>query len=314
MKFVTALLNAARVKALGVPEWHAEVTTAQQIKAVQLAEQLGFVKVKVPEHFAIPADHIELSGDHYPHATTALSFLAGVTTKIQLASGITILPLVHPIAQAKMWATLDWLSNGRAVMNVGVGWLKEEFDLMGVDFEHRGAICEEQIQAMLALWTNEVASYEGKYFQFKDIAASPRPERKGGIPIWFGGDVDAVLRRVARYGAGWQPFLTKPDQLPAKMDYIRSQKDYHGRPIELCYSMSNLKLGDGHVALEAPPEAFGKQDVGYMLDIVGKLTELGVTETMLQSPPLASYEAYLDWMRWVSEEIMPKAGAAKVAA
>jgi probable F420-dependent oxidoreductase len=304
MKFTVALLNSAHVKALKVPEWHDTVTPEQHAKALRLADELGYSKVNVPEHFAIPKDHIELSGDHYPHAVTALAFIAGHTQRMRLSSGITILPLVHPIAQAKMWATLDWLSGGRAIMNVGVGWLADEFELMGVNFHERGAICDEQLQAITALWTQELASFEGKYFKFKDVGASPRPKKP--IPIWFGGDADAVLRRVARFGDGWQPFLTPPDKLPQRMDFIRSQKDYHGRPITLSYSMHNLMLGEGHVIRDAP-DAQGSWDAPRMLDVIGHLAELGVEETSIPAPPLRDYEHYLDWLRWGAAEVMNRA-------
>jgi probable F420-dependent oxidoreductase len=303
MKFTASLLNSAHVKALKEPLWQRTVSPAQQVAALRLAEELGFSKVNVPEHFAIPREHIELSGDHYPHAVTALAFIAGVTHRIELSSGITILPLVHPIAQAKMWATLDWLSGGRAVMNVGVGWLADEFDMMGVDFHERGAICDEQLEAILALWTQELASFEGKYFKFKDVGASPRPKKP--IPIWFGGDALAVQRRVARFADGWQPFQTPPETLPERMDFIRSQKDYHGRPITLSYSVSNLRLGHGHVIRDAP-EADGSWDSAHMLDVIGRLKELGVGETRLVQPHLRDYEHYLDWLRWVAAELMPK--------
>jgi len=305
MKFTTRLLDSGRLKAFNMPLWQQSVTPAQQIEALRLAEDLGYHKVTIPEHFVIPKDHIELSGDHYPHAATALAFVAGATTRLRLSSGITILPLVHPIAQAKIWATLDWLSGGRAELNLGVGWLKDEFDLMGVDFHQRGAICEEQIQAIIALWTQELATFEGKYFSFRDVGASPRPVQKPHIPFWFGGDSEPVLKRIARYGSGWQPFLTPPEQLPERMDFIRSQKDYGGQPIELAYTMANLKLGDGHVVRDSP-EADGSWNAQHMIDVVSRLKELGVTETPLVAPYLKDFQEYLDWIRWGAEEVMPK--------
>jgi len=177
MKFTVSLIDAMHVTAFNAPDWERKVTPAQQVLALQLAESLGYWKVRVPEHFVIPEHQIALSGDHYPHAVTALGFVAGATERLRLASSITILPLVHPIAQAKMWATLDWLSGGRAEMNVGVGWLKDEFDLMGIDFHRRGAICDEQIEAIVALWTQDLATFEGRYFTFRNVGASPSPPK-----------------------------------------------------------------------------------------------------------------------------------------
>jgi probable F420-dependent oxidoreductase len=307
MKFSVALLNSVQAKALDMPEWQKRVTPAQQIQALRLAEQLGYFKAGVPEHFVIPREHVELSGDHYPHAVTGLAFIAGGTEKILLTSTITILPLIHPIAQAKMWATLDWVSGGRAVMNLGVGWLKEEFDLLGVNFHERGAMCDEQIAAILELWTSDHPTFEGRYYSFRDVGFAPKPVQKPTIPIWFGGDAEAVLKRVARWGAGWQPWMTMPEELPARLDFIRSQKDYHGRPIEVAYSMMQLKIGKDHEVRDAP-EAAGDWNAQRALDTVGRLSALGVTETGLPSPPLKDFEAYLDWLRWGAEEVMAKVG------
>ena len=307
MKFSVALLNSVQVKALDMPEWQKRVTPQQQIQALRLADQLGYYKAGAPEHFVIPREHVELSGDHYPHAATALAFIAGCTEKILLTSTITLLPLVHPIAQAKMWSTLDWLSGGRAVLNVGVGWLKEEFDLMGVNFHERGAMCDEYIRAMLELWTSDHPTFEGRYVSFHDVGFAPKPVQKPPLPIWFGGDAEAVLKRIARFGDGWQPWMTPLEAVPERLDFIRSQKDYHGRPIKVAYSMLQLKIGKDHEVLDAP-EAEGDWNVQRALDTVGRLAEHGVTETGLPSPPLKDFEAYLDWLRWGAEEVMSKVG------
>ena len=305
MKFGVGMLNSVQIKAMKLPEWQKSVTHAQQAEALRLADELGYWKISVPEHFVIPREHVELSGEHYPHATTALGYIAGLTKQAKLSSCITILPLLHPIAQAKMWATLDWLSNGRAVMNAAVGWLEEEFELMGVNFHERGRLCDEYIEAIIELWTSDHPTYEGKYVSFRDVGFAPKPVQKP-MPIWFGGDAPAVQRRIARFGAGWQPFLTPPDKLPESMDYIRSQKDYHGGPIELSYSITTLRLGHGHVPRDATRAEGEWTNAAEVIDLVGQLKELGVTETSIPPPTLVDFEAYLDWLRWGAEEVMRK--------
>ncbi len=305
MKIAAGLLNSCHVKALRQPVWERSLTPAQQAKAAQTAEALGYWKIGVPEHFLIPQDHIELSGEHYPQTTTALGWLAGVTSTIKLASNITILPLQHPVAHAKMWGTLDWLSGGRAIMIVGVGWLKDEFDVMGVDFHDRGRICDEYVEAIRELWKPGVASYEGRYVKFRDVACAPRPVQPGGIPIWFGGDADGVLKRIARHGDGWSAFQTPPDQIPEKLDWMKSQADYHGRPIGVDYSLSHLWLGHGHVVRDDDTRGSSPTDAQMLIDQIGFLKDLGVTETRVPPPELADFQAYLDWLAWVAETVAP---------
>ncbi len=306
MKFNVGLLNSVHVKALNHPPWEKDLTGADQARALRLADDLGYWKANVPEHFIIPHEHRDLSGDHYPQTTTALAFIAGIAPNLKLSSHITILPLINPIVQAKMWATLDWLSNGRAVLMAGVGWLEGEFDLLGVPFHERGRLCDEYIAAMLELWTSDSPTFEGRYVKFKDVGFAPKPVQKPTIPLWFGGDADGVLKRIARWGDGWSPFLTPPDAIPHRLDGIKSQPDYHGRPIEVVYSLSMLKLGEAHVARDAP-EAVGLTDRQKLIDQLGYLKGLGVTETDLPRPDHVDFEAYLDWLRWVAAEIMPYA-------
>jgi probable F420-dependent oxidoreductase len=305
MKFSIGLLNSQQVKAFGQPAWYREVTPAQQTQALQLADELGYWKVCVGEHYAVSEDHIDLTGKHTIHGATALAYAAGCTKRLRVASSITLLPLLHPIAQAKIWATLDWVSGGRAEMSVGVGWHEEEFEAMGVDFHKRGAICDEQLECITKLWTGEVMSFEGEFYQFKDMAAEPIPVQKPGLPIWFGGDAPAQLRRVARFGSGWHPFQTPLEEVPVGLDKIRSHKDFHGQPIDVAFWMMNLKVGPGHTIRDAP-DADGRWDAAYTVDLCGRLSEMGVTETRLQPPELKDFEAYLDWLRWAAEEVMPK--------
>jgi len=98
--------------------------------------------------------------------------------------------LQNPIVQAKAWATLDWLSGGRAVAAVGVGWLEEEYKILGVPFHERGRLCDEYLAAMIELWTSESPEFDGKYVSFKDVGFAPKPLQKPHLPIWCGGDAD----------------------------------------------------------------------------------------------------------------------------
>jgi probable F420-dependent oxidoreductase len=292
-----------RLKVSSQP-WEAAVTGADQTRLARLADRLGYAMITVPEHYAIPREHVELSGPHYFSAYPAMAHFAGATEDIRVNSSIALLPLQHPIAAAKMLATIDWLSGGRLTITFGVGWLEKEFEIMGVPFRERGARSEEYTRAIIELWTSESPQFEGKYVSFRDIAFEPRPVQRPHPPVWFGGDADAVLRRTARYGSGWWPFLTKPEDVPAKLDYIRSQPDYSGHLTDVFFGF-NTRVGEGHVARPEDPKVRPGMSAQQIIDRLGWFSELGITMSGLPIPPVGSLEEYTEYVQWVAEEIMP---------
>jgi probable F420-dependent oxidoreductase len=299
--------HLVRLKATAQP-WEAAVTGADQTRFAKWAEALGFAMISVPEHHIIPKSHVDLSGPHYLSAYPAMAYWAGATQKIRVNSCIAILPLQHPIVTAKALATMDWLSSGRVTVTFAVGWLEEEFNLLGVPFHERGAMSEEYIQAILALWTQEEPQFEGKYVSFRDVAFEPRPFQKPHLPVWFGGDAEAVLKRTARYASGWWPFLTQAQDIPAKIDFIKSQPDYNGQLSEVFYGFATSRVGEGHVVQEDPKARPGmtRQEI---IDRLGWFAELGVTMSSVPIPQLRHIQEYFDYTQWVAEEIMPAAAS-----
>ncbi|OHV39059.1 MULTISPECIES: TIGR03619 family F420-dependent LLM class oxidoreductase [Pseudofrankia] len=306
MRLGFAMPHLLRLKATCQP-WEAGVTGADQTRLAKWAEKLGYDMIAVPEHHIIPRAHVDLSGPHYFSAYPAMAYWAGATEKIRVNSCIAILPLQHPIVTAKALSTIDWLSSGRVTVTFAVGWLEEEFRILGVPFHERGARAEEYIQAILELWTKEEPEFEGKYVSFKDVAFEPKPVQKPHPPVWFGGDADPVLRRVARYATGWWPFLTKPEDIPARLDLIRSQPDYNGRLTEVFYGLGTARVGEGHAVNEDPNARPGmpKQEI---IDRLGWFEELGVTMSSVPIPALTHIDEYYDYTQWIAEEIMPAVG------
>ncbi|OHV31278.1 LLM class F420-dependent oxidoreductase [Parafrankia colletiae] len=303
MQLGFSMPHLVRLKATSQP-WEAQVTGADQTRLARWAEKLGYAMISVPEHHIIPKAHVELSGPHYLGAYPAMGYLAGATEKIRVNSCIAILPLQHPAVTAKALASIDWLSGGRVSVTFGVGWLEEEFRILGVPFHERGAMSEEYIQAIIELWTKEEPEFEGKYVSFREVAFEPKPVQKPHPPVWFGGDADAVLRRTARYASGWWPFLTRPEDIPAKIEYIRSQPDYSGRLAEVFYGFATSRVGDGHVVQNDPRARAGmtKQEI---IDRLCWFKELGVTMSSVPIPAVNHLEDYFDYTQWVAEEIMP---------
>lgn len=304
MKLSFAMPHVMRLKATMQP-WEAAVTGADQTMLARRADALGFDMLSVPEHFIIPDEHVDLSGPHYFHAAAAQGYLAGATSRILVNSSIAILPLQHPIVTAKALATIDWMSSGRVIATFGVGWLEKEFDLLGVPFHERGARSEEYLAAIIALWTQDNPEFEGKYVSFRDVTFEPKPYRKPHLPIWLGGDADPVLRRAARYASGWWPFLTKPDDIPARIDFIKSQPDFRGGPFEVMYGLATSRVGEGHKVID-DPDARPGMSAQEIVDRLGWFKQLGVTMSSVPIPALKDISAYLDYAQWVIEEIKPR--------
>ena len=306
MRFAVALPNCMHVAAITQP-WERELSGQGIAEVAQTAERLGYSMVFLPEHFLTPRTRLELSGNHNFDATTAQAFIAGATSTITIGSMVTILPLHNPVIAAKSIATMDWLSGGRAQLTVGVGWLEDEFRAIGVPFDKRGRIADESLAAMFELWHSDAPKFEGEFVKFDDVAFGPKPISKPHPPIWMGGDANAVLRRAARFGDGWAPWLTRPEELPGQLDFIRSQAGFDDRPFSVFYSLAMLSIGEQHAIIEDPHAQFG-QSAQQVIDKCNLLAGLGVTDTWVNPPPLNDVNAYLDHMQWVAEEVIPKVG------
>jgi len=303
LKLCVLTPHSMHLAALTQP-WEYSLDGNDVCTAMQLADDLGFAKVVMGEHFVIPTNHLSLSGDHYFHTAVALGVIGGCTKNIRMTPAISILPLQHPIVQAKAWATLDWMTCGRAEVMFGVGWLKEEFEFLNVPFHERGKMADEYAAAMIALWHNDCATFEGKYVSFRDACLAPKPVQKPHLPMWFGGDAEAMQKRVAKFGDGWQPQTLHPERFPERIDFIKSQPEYDGRPIGISFALDQLKVGKEHEVLSDPLTA-GSRDAQEVIDQIGWLASRGVTETSVPIPRLQDFQEYLDYLGWIGAEIIP---------
>jgi probable F420-dependent oxidoreductase len=155
--------------------------------------------------------------------------LAGVTERIRLGTGITLVPQRNPIYTAKEFTTLDWLSNGRMDFGIGVGWCKEEVIACGYGWEDRGPRCDEFLQTMINLWTQPVASFEGKHVQLAPCRMDPKPVQKPHIPIIVGGHAKRSLRRAAEFGSGWYGFALNAELTRGILANLDEALDRAGR-------------------------------------------------------------------------------------
>ena len=186
-------------------------------------EEFGFDALLTGDHILVPkaisSPYPYTEGGEFPGSATGesmeqitlLSYIAGQTSKIRLVTSVLIVPHRNPLIAAKSLATLDVLSGGRLVVGVGVGWMREEFQALGLPpFEERGAVTDEYIKAFKILWTEDDPSFQGKYVSFDDISFLPKPVQKPHPPIWVGGESRPALRRAAELADGWYPLGSNP--------------------------------------------------------------------------------------------------------
>ena len=184
------------------------------------SEDLGFESIWYAEHAAVPVHsdspfpatggEIPWTYSHFTDPYIALARASGATSKIMLGTGITLVPERNPLLLAKEIASLDRFSGGRFLFGIGTGWLKEETEMMGGDFEHRWTQTREAIEVMKELWTKEEAEYHGRYFDFPLVKSYPKPLQKPYPPIILGGMAKNVLRRVVAHADGWLPNRVPP--------------------------------------------------------------------------------------------------------
>jgi probable F420-dependent oxidoreductase len=204
------------------------------------AETVGFESIWTVDHVVVPAGYQSTypydpsgrlpSGEDapFPDPLIWLAYVARATTKMRLATGILILPERNPVLLAKELATLDFLSSGRVTLGVGIGWLKEEYEALGISFERRGERIEESIAAMRALWGQDCASYTGTTVQFKDVYLRPQPKDQS-VPVHIGGHSEIAARRAGRIGDGFFPFGVDRNVLPHLIETMRKSAQDSGR-------------------------------------------------------------------------------------
>ena len=240
------------------------------LEAARQAEAAGFESLWTVEHVVYPDDY----QSKYPYSADGkmpavpstpipdpliwLAYVAAVTTRLRLATGILILPERNPVVLAKELATLDHLSGGRVELGIGVGWLREEFDALGIPWERRGARTDEYVEAMRALWASDGASYHGAFASFERVSSNPKPPG-GAVRIVVGGHSRAAAERAGRLGDGFFPGRGSPAEVAELFDIVRQTAAAHDRDpdaIELTGGTPGI-MGDDPVGAAQEMAALG---------------------------------------------------------
>jgi len=263
----------------------------------QAADRLGYHHLTCSDHVAIPAAVTATRGGRYYDPFATLGFLAAMTERVKLVTHVLVLPYHHPLELAKRLGTLDQLSGGRVVAGVGVGSLREEFELLGVDFDGRGPRYEDALRALRVALGQRQPSYDGSHFAFRDFVVDPCAVQ-GRMPIWLGGRTPRSLRRALELADGWDPFGFMHAQLETLLERARQWPEWRSReePIELIF------------APEPPIDVSTPDRIVAVIDTIARYQRIGASVLTLRfsSRNLTHFVDQLDTFR---SKVVPRFGA-----
>ena len=206
-----------------------------------------------------------------------LIFAAACTETMRLGQTVLIMGYRPPVQTAKLIATLDQLSEGRAILGAGVGWMKEEFDVLGMPYDNRGARADEQLEIFHRLFTQQTPSFDGRFYDFPPIAFEPKPVQER-IPVWIGGSSEAAYRRVVRFGDCFHAAFQPRDDVAASWARVQQISEETGRdPAELTLSI-RLYLDP---ATSMRPELSIHGSVDQMANTLGEWEDVGVEHVLV---------------------------------
>ena len=263
--------------------------------AARQAEGLGFESVWAAERMVNPWEMTT----RYPYnetdqwfvppespfleTLTALTFLAGVTTTIRLGASVIVMPYRHPLFTARVATSIDTLSKGRLILGVGIGWMPEEFQALGVPFKDRAGMSEEQLQIFNLLWSEERPSFHGRYYAFDPVAVNPRPVQQPRFPIWIGGESEPAQKRAAKYGDAWFSYFVKTTapELGARYAQLQQWAVDAGRAADAVKLCSVRPIDVTSEPVDQEPDAL-RGTPEQLIEALKPFEEVGVQHMALQ--------------------------------
>jgi len=218
-------------------------------RVAQAAEAAGFESVWTGEHVVLPDPQVPPS-PLPPHSSlldpaVALAFVAAHTKKVKLGTGIIILPQRNPLVLAKELASVDVVSGGRLIFGLGIGYLKPEFDALGIPFDHKGSRSMEYLEAMKAVWSQENPAYQGRFVSFRGIQAKPQPVQKPHPAVVIGGHTAEAFRRAVQHANGWYGFALDLDATARCLAGLKQAAQEVNRPSSLGALEISITPGPG---------------------------------------------------------------------
>ncbi|QDY80997.1 LLM class F420-dependent oxidoreductase [Streptomyces qinzhouensis] len=284
--------------------WEERAGVEDLVEVARTADRTGFAYIAVCDHIAIPRRLAGAMSTVWYDPVATLSFLAAATRRVRLLSHVAVAGLRHPLITAKQYATLDHLSGGRLVLGVGAGHVREEFEAVGADFDGRGRVLDETIDALrAALGPEEFPEHAGELFAFSGLGQRPRPVQER-VPVWVGGSSPAAVRRAALKGDGWLPQGDPREKLPAQIARLRRLREAAGieTPAEIGAIAEPLYVGEpgwpvGRRTLTGKPEALAESLRAY--------ADMGVTQIQVRFRSRSCREL-TDQMAAFAAEVAPR--------
>jgi len=276
--------------------WEETAGPAEIARIAAAADRLGFHHLTCSEHVAVPAAVAPLRGARYYDPLATLSFIAARTERVRLVTHVLVLPYHHPLAIAKRYGTLDRLSGGRLVLGVGVGTLREEFELLGAEFTDRGVRYEDALRALRAAFGRRQPVYEGTHYRFRDFLVDPCGVQ-ADVPIWLGGRTPRSLRRALSFGDGWDPFGLGLDALVPMLARAQATPAWQERSAGF----------DVVLSLDRQLDATDAGERAVLADLVERYRAAGATVLNLRFRH-RSLAHYLEQLEAFAADIAPRVG------
>lgn len=290
----------------------AEPTVDHILAVAHAAEELGYDSVWGGDHILVPADMKRMRFFSEPLVT--LGVVAGECKRLELGTSVIIAPLREPLVLAKQVATLDYLSRGRVILGLGVGWMEREFDYLNADFHQRGKLLNETIRMLRAVYGSVPASFKGEFYEFGDAVLEPQPAQPDGPPIWVGGSSEYAHRRAGELADGWHSDDTPADQVQQARQVIERYASAKGRKVTISTRVSVKIHGIGETSKTAPTRGEGyyrsgdawKGIVGYgdeLLSQVQEFADAGSSHFIAQFEH-ATVDEHLESMRVFAAQVV----------
>jgi probable F420-dependent oxidoreductase len=301
-----------------VPNIGALATSGAAVEIAEHAEQLGFASVWTVDHLVLP----HVSSESYPYTRlpdvslpptwpildplVTLAAIASRTSRVLLGTGVYLLPLRHPVINAKLAVSVDILSKGRLLFGVGLGWIKEEYQTLGMSWEDRGRLFDEQIDLLRTLWRDEEPSFNGRFWQVGGVGFEPKPVN-GTIPLLIGGKNDVSRRRAAKRGDGWHLIDMEPDEIRAARSALAEDCRKAGRAADqVPVSMyASLLINERDMAdNERQFPMMGSVD--QIVVKLGVYQVAGLDHIVLAPRGLNTLKEYKDLFDRIADQILPR--------